>query len=137
MKLKAVLGILKYDFKYSVGEVIETNFGIIKILNKYKDGNFKYYNCVNMETKIETILKESYIWDNRVRKTCGGKFCIKGVNDVATTHPYLVKYFAKPEDAYTHTYASNKKCLIKCPDCGFEKWMTVNKLSSLGFICSR
>lgn len=38
---------------------------------------------------------------------CSGKIVVKGVNDVATTHPNCVKYFKNPEDAYTHTASSN------------------------------
>ena len=49
----------------------------------------------------------------------------------------MTKYFANIEDAYTHTYSSGKKCLIRCPDCGFEKWMTLNELSYRGFSCNQ
>jgi hypothetical protein len=62
---------------------------------------------------------------------------VKGINDIATTHPHLIKYFKNIEDAYTHTYASNDKILCKCPDCRFEKYMKINKLKFQGFSCKR
>jgi hypothetical protein len=65
----------------------------------------------------------------------GIKKIIKGVNDIATTHPNLVKYFKNIEDAYTHSFGSNDKIWTICPDCGFEKKMSINNLHIRGFSC--
>ena len=62
---------------------------------------------------------------------------VKGINDISTTHPHLVQYFKNIEDAYNHTYNSNKKVLIKCPDCGFEKYMIISNLCNQLFGCPR
>ena len=37
---------------------------------------------------------------------CSNRKVVKGFNDVATTHPYMVVYFPNIEDAHTHTYGS-------------------------------
>lgn len=61
----------------------------------------------------------------------------KGINDIATTYPHLVKYFRYIEDAHTHTYGSTEKVWMKCPDCGFEKEMPVTYLTGYKFSCPK
>lgn len=68
---------------------------------------------------------------------CSNKRIIKGVNDVATTHSHLVKYFVNIEDAYTHSYGSHNLILCRCPDCGFEKEMRVYEIVIYDFICDK
>lgn len=67
---------------------------------------------------------------------CRGLMVVKGINDVATVRPDLVKYFAKIEDAYTHTIGSCKEIEAKCPLCGARKPSTPNRLSRQGFGCT-
>ena len=66
---------------------------------------------------------------------CSSKKVLKGYNDIATTHPHLIEYFNDIEDAYTHTYSSNKKVELKCPECGHIKAMQISKLTHQGFSC--
>lgn len=82
-------------------------------------------------------------WEAFVVNRVGGKGCpycsnkkvLKGYNDLATTNPQFIKYFANIKDAYTHTYSSSKKVELKCPDCGHTKAMQISKLTSRGFSC--
>lgn len=62
-------------------------------------------------------------------------FVIKGVNDVATTHPLHIKYFANEEEANIYSYCSKQKVLLRCPLCNFEKKTAVYNLTSIGFCC--
>ena len=66
---------------------------------------------------------------------CSNHRVLKGYNDIATTHPQYVKYFANIEDTYTNMCSSNKKVKIKCPECGHIKAMVVNNLTRRGFSC--
>ena len=52
-----------------------------------REGNLKKYGCI----------------------VCTGKKVVPGINDIATTTPWMVKYFENPEDATKYTYSSNKK----------------------------
>lgn len=56
---------------------------------------------------------------------CSGKKVIVGINDVATTHPYLVKDWDEKRNETvtpkTISYGSNYKAFWKCHICGF-KW---------------
>lgn len=67
---------------------------------------------------------------------CYNRIIIKGINDVSTIRPDLCKYFVDINDAYIHPVRSNAKVLLKCPDCGVTKKMTIDSLSSRGFSCS-
>ena len=66
---------------------------------------------------------------------CSNHRVLKGYNDIATTHPQYVKYFANIEDTYTNMCSSNKKVELKCPECGHVKTMKINNLTRRGFSC--
>lgn len=68
---------------------------------------------------------------------CANRLVVQGINDVATTHPDLVKYFVNKSDAYKYTYGSTKKVLFKCPYCNTEKITSVCKIAERGFSCDK
>ncbi|WP_265917706.1 hypothetical protein [Clostridium perfringens] len=68
---------------------------------------------------------------------CAGREVIVGVNDIATTHPELVKYFVNQKDIYENSFGSNKKVKIKCPDCGYEKNIRITNLMQGHYSCTR
>lgn len=68
---------------------------------------------------------------------CSRAIIEKGINDISTTHPNLIEYFVDIEDTYKYSHGMRKKVLIKCPDCGFEKEMNINDLTSRGLGCPR
>ena len=61
----------------------------------------------------------------------------KKCNSIAITHPEYCIYLVNKEDAYKYSYGSNKKILMKCPNCGYEKKMNLNTLISKNFGCIR
>lgn len=88
-------------------------------------------------------------------KNCGGRFTYQartiispincpvctnqitnvGLNDLATTHPFIVKYFKDPTDAYRYRYNSTQKVMFKCPICGDEKELNIAQTISNGYHC--
>ena len=68
---------------------------------------------------------------------CSGDIVVKGINDIATTHPKMIQYFVNKEDIYTHSYSSNEKILMKCPNCGYIKKIKVYSLLENNFACER
>lgn len=66
---------------------------------------------------------------------CSGRLVLRGFNDLATTQPWMVKYFVNIEDTYTHTACSHSKVLIHCPDCGHETYKQIKSLYMQGFGC--
>ncbi|NRU52509.1 hypothetical protein [Clostridium beijerinckii] len=122
--------------------------------NGYTNNNYKYYkykcnicgfDCGEHWSTLDKKHKdELWIHENHLSNGVGCACCcsnpqvvVKGINDIATTHPHLIKYFVEVEDSHTHTYSSKDKILIKCIDCGFEKETTVCNLYSYGVSCDR
>lgn len=68
---------------------------------------------------------------------CDNQVVIEGYNDIATTHPHLVKYFMDKNDTKQCSYGCNIKKRLCCPNCGEEKSMTPNELNLKGFSCKR
>ncbi|MGL4454080.1 MAG: hypothetical protein ACRCTZ_23260, partial [Sarcina sp.] len=70
---------------------------------------------------------------------CASRTVVKGINDITTTDPNIVKYFNDINDTYTHTANSHKKVKVKCPDCGRvrDKKMTISEIKRYNSInCS-
>ena len=118
----------------------------IKLLNENNENLELLSEFKNMTTKVLLHCKKcNYSWwakpidiiKHYGCPCCNGSVCIAGVNDIATTHPYLVKYFVNPEDATKYTAHSNKKVQIQCTDCGHTKIMTISKLTDRGFKCEK
>lgn len=86
----------------------------IKIIGKY-NGALSSIRC-----KCRICDNE---FDQFARKVIEGVGCpicanvriIKGINDIATTNPELLKYFKNPEDAYKYHKGSKAKVIFKCP----------------------
>ena len=86
----------------------------------------------------ELFAKERDLLKGQGCSCCVGKTVVNGINDIATIYPHLVKYFVNIEDAYVHTFGSGDKILMKCPNCGSKKYMTINDLKTNGFsFCKR
>lgn len=117
----------KVGFEYNVGDILTTNTSKIKIIKQIRIGKKDIkgyeYECLT-DGYIDTIREHNLI------KGCGCKVCsnkkiIKGVNDITTTHPHLIKYFKNIEDTYTHSFGSKDSFIFKCPDCCYEMEMTI------------
>lgn len=67
---------------------------------------------------------------------CAGKKLIRDVNSAAVLRPDLIKYFVNPEDAYNVRPGSHKEVLLKCPECGSQKKMRMDRLYIQGFSCT-
>ncbi|MBN3352078.1 hypothetical protein CF086_17420 [Clostridium botulinum] len=140
-KLKVVLGKRTDEYLYNTGDIINN----VKIIDCVKIKNGKQVPRKGYRYKC---LKCGYIGENSEGHFRGDRgICpvcctpcrkvIRGINDIATTHPYLIKYFVNIEDAYKYSYSSNKKVLMICPDCGYKKKMVISQLYIYGFSCPK
>lgn len=68
---------------------------------------------------------------------CNNRVIIKGINDISTTHPWMLEYFVDKNDAYTNYASSTKRILQKCPFCGEIKESRISNLLYFGFSCGR
>lgn len=120
--------------EYKNGDIISTFGRNLEIIDKeYREitGNkngkqyqnhrwyykYKCLDCGNEDWIVGYCLSDS--------QHCGCNACcvppkkiVKGINDIATTNSWMVKYFVNPEDATRYSKFSNSKVDMRCPDCG-------------------
>ena len=147
------------DFKIKIGQTFQDDKRDITITDrKYvkdkKGCNWKYYkykcngcgfgcgnnwNARDKEYKEDLWIEESHLLGNKQGCSCcqGNQIIVKGINDITTTAPEMVRYFTNIEDAYTHSQSSGDKVEVTCPDCGGERKFEINRLHRFGFYCSR
>lgn len=136
-KLQELLGIKTVKYKFEVDDIIEGKFGCIKIVkqiriksnsqikNNRTDKGY-LYKCLKCDYVGEIL--ETHLKEVKTCPFCSGRVTIKGKNDIATTHPYLVKYFVNLEDAYKYKVCSNAYINAKCDKCGNVKNINVPDL---------
>lgn len=94
-------------------------------------------HCDVCGNDFQKKLTPSYIHDMPCKcSVCANRSVVCGFNDVATVRPDLIKYFKDKNDAYTHVSGSTDIVKLVCPDCGYEKEMSVDTLSRQGFGCT-
>jgi len=94
--------------------------------------NSKYwFKCLDYQEHVSELKNINGFTHNKGSLTCNQ------CNSIAYTHPNLVKYLVNKEDAYKYSYGTREKLLIKCPDCGQEKEMSIISLINSGFACPK
>jgi len=125
-------------YKYNSNDVIN-GLMIIKPIEdnlKVKEYEYQCQKCGYVGIKNE------YDIERFGCGVCKGLIVAKGINDIPTTAPWMVKYFQGGEkEASNYTKASSLKFYPKCPECGKikEKPMRISTLyknHSIGCICS-
>ena len=124
-------------FLFEVGEIILNQEIIEQIYITRKDGSRrKGYKYICQKDGYIGEKLESHLKEGKGCPCCSNIIVQKGINDIATTHPHLIKYFANLEDTHTHSYGSSKKVVIKCPNCGEESSVRISSLCNQGYSCS-
>ena len=135
-----LIGKITNNFKYNIGDNIideKRNFTITNTYYKNNSKNYqeKYYSYKCNKCSYEGEIKEGNLNKGDGCPCCSNKIVVKGINDIATTNPELLSYFANKEDAYTHTIGSGDKILVICPNCGYKKEMKIYNISPYGISC--
>ena len=66
---------------------------------------------------------------------CSGRVIVKGINDLYTTSPHVIKYLYNKNDGYKYSKGSNKKIMCICPFCGYKKEVRIYNLVNHDFYC--
>ena len=147
-------GSIKRDLTIIDRKIVKKQIKDKRKKNGYSNNNLKYYqyhcnkcgfdggyhwSLIDKKYKDQLLIHEGHLSNGVCCACCcpNPQIVVKGINDIATTHPHLVKYFKNTEDAYTHTYSSKDKVWMICPDCGYEKEATVGNLHLWSFSCDR
>lgn len=125
------------NYKYNIGDIIETRTGKIQILDQIKKSNGKYYKykCL-IDNNIDFIYEYSLNKGNGCN-VCGHHKVLKNYNDLWTTHPNIAMLLKDKEIGYIITHGSTKSEIFVCPDCGYEKIFTINNIVQQCFSCPR
>lgn len=130
------LKVRNMDFKYSKSDIVN-GLEILEPITISNDSNRKGYRYKCTKDGYIGEITERRLDRNNGCPVCSNKRVSKGINDVATTHPYLVKYFKNVENSFKYSYGSDIKLNFKCPDCGYEKNMNIWNLTRRGFSCNQ
>ena len=140
-KLGNILKKRTSDFKVEIGQIFKDNKRDLTIIdreyrNDYNHRKWCKYHCNKCGAEL-WMIEDGLLRGGNCAccSNSSNKTIIKGINNIATTHPTLVKYFVNIEDSYINSFGSNKKVLCKCPNCGYEKEMKICNLYHNGFSC--
>lgn len=131
------------DFKIKIHEHVKDNKRDLVIIDKKykkdkKGQNCKYYKYHCNKCGYEGWAIESGLLTlGKGCACCSRTVTVKGINDIATTDPWMIEYLVNEEDAYKYTYGSNIKVPMKCLDCGNIKEIRPYELNKHGFSCSK
>lgn len=141
-----MLGVMSIDFKIKIGEVFKSDKRDLVVTDRrIKRDNmgrkWKYYKYRCNKCGYEGEREEKNMLTGSCCPICSNKKASKGINDIATTDPWMIEYLVDREDAYRHTKSSNKEVYVKCPHCGRIKnkkirVYTLYSKRSIGCICS-
>lgn len=138
----------KYDIGDNIKDIVCTHKRDLTITNRKWDDtlnnnrNNKWYQYKCNICGYDCSMDNFWINEEKFRRgqgcsCCAGVKVVKGINDIATTDPWMVRYFVNIDDAYTHTRTSSLKVLMKCPTCGKTKMLEPSHLLLQGFGCPR
>lgn len=132
------------QYAYAIGEMVNGLIILEQLLlekdvkSKGVTTKYKAYRCKCENDGYEFVISETQINCGHGCSVCSGNIVVKGINDIATTNPEVVGFLVNKEDAYRYSKGSSVKVLVKCPCCGFKKYMVINQLVSKGYVtCDR
>lgn len=118
-KFKELLGLIKHDYLYKINDIVEVNSGKIQIVKQISkiDGKFRYLcKCLNDGYEFESF-------EYNLVKGCGCAVCVgqkvmKGINDIATTDPWMIPLLTNKDNAYIYSHYSENEVDFICHNCG-------------------
>lgn len=128
------------EFKFKINHIFkDERHNMVIVCREYKESKgiiYKWYKYHCNNCGYEGWIVESSLVRGANCACCTNQVVVEGINDVATTHPYLIKYFENPNDAKNMVYGSGVKIRAKCKDCGHIKNMWIYNLDRQGFGCN-
>lgn len=127
-KLGGIVGTKTNKFKINIGQTFNINGNSIEILDRKKEGRFKYYRVKCNNCNYIGWKDEGNILGSKKRKPKGCPCCcnppqvvVPEINSIYAKAPWMIDLGVSEEDAVKHTPQSNKKIEVTCPDCGKRK----------------
>lgn len=136
-RLTFILGIKVKEYKYNIGDTINFTTGDIIITKQLRNNKGKRYEYKCSNCGQTTEIQEEKLSDTHNCPVCcsNPQVLVKGINDIATTNPWIIDFLKDKEDAYRYTKGSDKKIWFKCPNCGYERKMKLYQFTTYGLSC--
>lgn len=127
------------EFKFKIGDIVQTKHSKIKITDTYKKNGYKYYVYVCLDCGNKDKIREDTLTKGSGCNVCcpTSQKVVKEINSVWGTSPELVKYFVNEEDSWKYTVGSHEKVWFKCTDCGNEHLIAIRYVCKYGFNCNK
>lgn len=121
------------EFKYNIGDVIKDSSRELEIIGRYyvnkeKKKNGKTYSSNEKWYKYKCLKcgnEDSVVEYSLHSQNCGCNACcippkkiVKGINDISTTAPWMMRYISDKDYIYNNAKYSKVKTRMICPDCG-------------------
>lgn len=123
------------EYIYNTGDKVNGYEITEQTRTYYKNNKYgvRSYTC---KCSKDGYIKKDVIESNLLKGSgcplCSGRVIVKGINDLATTKPEMLKYIVNKEDGFKYGKSSNKKVLMVCPDCQRTRNFSINQLDNLG-----
>lgn len=152
-RLGGILNVHTRDFKINIGELFKDNKRDLVITDReYRFKEQKPDKKGRVYATREKWYKytcnkcgwtEGWMIEYSLKKgincaCCTNQVVVKGINDIATTAPWMMKWISE-EDAESHTKGSGEKINVTCPDCSNKKRMRIDLIyngKSISCTCS-
>lgn len=127
------------------GKLKITLYEFIRRATDFHGDKYDYSLIENLNSKnVKIICKEHGVFEQNYLSHLSGRGCpycakvkphIK--ESVKFKNPHIANFIVNPSDRLLPPY-SNKKILMRCPDCGNERLLTLNYISNRGdFSCDK
>lgn len=115
------------DYYFKIGDIINDREILEFSKKKVSPGSVKKRGEFEKSYIVKCLIcgTEKNITEASLKRNAGcdckrGRTVIKGINDFASSRPYLVDYFKNKEDATKYSLNSNQKIEMVCPYCKKE-----------------
>lgn len=119
---------------YNIGDIVNDLLILEQCIKKYNTSNKKAYRVKCLTDAYEFVINEYDLKNKHGCPVCSSTIVVKGINDIATTDPDLVKFFANKSEACEYSRSSDATVTVVCPDCGYQKTMRIADLTKCGHI---
>lgn len=148
VKLGKILKLRTNEFKIKIGETFKDDKRNLTIMHREyrkneKGETKKYYKykCNKCGWDEGWILESNLLISGNGCAVCvkSPSLIIPGINDIATTDPWMIDYLVDKKDAYKYAKGSGKKIDAICPNCGRIKRIVIRDICrhhSIGCVCS-
>lgn len=116
----------------SIFQKFNPNISIIKELGIKNKRRYVLCHCSDCEQDFERSVNKK----EQGCPICHNKKLVVGINDMATTAPWMVEFLYDKSDAKKYMKSSSKRIWFKCKDCGNEEFLKINNVYNFGFSCN-